>query len=115
MVKMVNEENEGVVTYNMTYEPAPTIEYICKVISSKGNVPVPKIKLPSWLLLLTSKGLYGISNKEGVHPDRVKKLMISNNIKGLKLSSKYNLEYGLENGILDWMEETNFFKSKEIY
>ena len=115
MLEMVENEIIGVVNYNMTYEPAPSIEKICNVISNRGKLRTPKIKLPSFVLLMISKVIYSIIKKEGIHPDRVKKLMISNNINGVKLNSKYNLTYSLEKGIADWMKCTNFEKNKEIY
>ncbi len=114
MLEMVKNETIGVNTYNITYEPAPSIEKICKVISKQGKLSSPKIKLPSFLLLLISKVIYSILKKEGIHPDRVKKLMISNNINGSKLNGKYNIEYGLENGISDWMKDTDFLNKKFI-
>ena len=39
--------------------------------------------------------------------------MISNDINGTKLNSKYALKYGLEEGISDWMKDTNFIVNKE--
>ena len=115
MFKMIEKETIGVNTYNMTYEPAPSIEEICSIISNKGKLIFPKIKFPSFILLLVSKTLYVLTKKEGINPERVKKLMISNNISGVKLNSKYNLKYGLEEGVLDWMQDTNFFNNRDIY
>jgi nucleoside-diphosphate-sugar epimerase len=115
MLQMVENETIGVVTYNMTYEPAPSIEKICNVISNQGKLGTPKIKLPSFVLLMISKVIYSIIKKEGIHPDRVKKLMISNDINGEKLNSKYIMNYGLEKGIADWMQYTKFYKNKNIH
>ena len=115
MLHMIKEEGFGVVTYNMTYEPAPSIEEICEIISKKGGLLSPKVKLPSFALLLISKVMYFFIKREEVHPDRVKKLMISNNINGKKLNRKYALKYGLEEGIGNWMEDTNFNHLKKIH
>jgi nucleoside-diphosphate-sugar epimerase len=115
MSSMIEKEKTGICTYNMTYEVAPSIEKICSVISKQGELSSPKIILPSMALLLLSKVLYFFTKNEGVHPDRVRKLMISNNISGKKLNTNYELEYGLEGGLLDWMKETNFFKNKVTY
>ena len=42
----------------------------------------------------------------GIHPDRVKKLMISTNISGAKLAStSFKMHYGLEGGIRDWFAD----------
>lgn len=115
LMSMIDNEKVGIETYNMTYEPASTIEDICAVISKQGNLRSPNIKLPSILLLAISKALYLFTKKEGIHPDRVKKLMISNDINGSKLNNNYKLEYGLNGGILDWMNETNFHQNKKIF
>jgi len=43
----------------------------------------------------------------GIHPARVKKLMISTNINGEKLkNSGYELKYSLEESFKDWFEWT---------
>jgi nucleoside-diphosphate-sugar epimerase len=105
----------GIKTYNLTYDPAPTIEEICKVISDTGKLKKPKIKLPSFFLLAVSQILYFISKKEGIHPDRVKKLLISNDVNGAKLKENFKLQYGLKRGILDWMNETNFHQNEKIF
>jgi hypothetical protein len=42
----------------------------------------------------------------GIHPDRVKKLMISTNISGEKLSvSRYKLKFTLEEAVNDWFND----------
>lgn len=42
----------------------------------------------------------------GIHPDRVKKVMISTNISGEKLKqSGFRLKYNLAEGIKDWFED----------
>lgn len=115
MFYLVENEENGISTYNMTYEPAPSIEKICSVISKQGKLSLPKTKLPSFILLMISKVVYSIIKKESFHPDRVKKLMISNDINGTKLNTIYNLKYGLDKGISDWMEDTKFHKNKVIY
>ena len=115
MFRMVEKELLGVCLYNMTYEPAPSVENICKVISKQGDLSKPKMKLPSLFLLYVAKFLFLFTKKEGIHPDRVKKLMISNNINGYKLNNKYTLKFGLEGGISNWMKDTNFNKNRLIY
>jgi hypothetical protein len=45
---------------------------------------------------------------DGIHPDRVKKLMISTNINGQKLLDHgYKLNYSLEDAIADWYNDCN--------
>jgi len=119
MIDMLQEEPNGVVTYNMTYEPAPRIDKICEVISEKGKMNKPSIVLPASLLVFVAKFGYGVFSIFGIkiaslHPDRVRKLMISNDINGELLNNKYNLQYGLEGGIEDWMSEARFFYRNEI-
>ncbi len=119
LLDMIQKEPNGVVTYNMTYEPAPTIERICEVISVKGKMAKPNIVLPAKLLVMTAKFGYNLAkliglNIPSLHPDRVVKLMISNNINGEKLNNKYSLSFGLERGIEDWIIEADFFNNEII-
>ncbi|MFK5971669.1 MAG: SDR family oxidoreductase [Flavobacteriaceae bacterium] len=107
---MITKEASGVCTYNMTYDPPPSIVEICETISEKARIAKPYIKLPATFLLIISRIVYMISRNENYHPDRVRKLMISNNINGMKLNSRYLLKFGLSNGIQDWMNSTNFNK-----
>lgn len=107
--------------YNMTYEPAPTIEKICSTIAEVGKLKKPFILLPSWILLFIAKivnsinSVLKISSKlNGIHPDRVKKLLISNDVNGQHLVEKYTLFFGLDKGLSDWMSETNFSSKKYI-
>ena len=45
---------------------------------------------------------------DGIHPDRVKKLMISTYINGQKLlDNGYKMEYSLEEAISDWWNDCN--------
>ena len=115
MLLILEKEKMGVSCYNMTYEPAPSINEICNTVSVMGRLTKPKIKLPSSVLLITARIIYFLLRKEGVHPDRVKKLMISNNIHGKKLNERYKPIYGLEKGIMDWMIETKFNENRKIY
>lgn len=115
MLQMADSENNRCETYNMTYEPAPTIEKICEVISNKGKLTKPSVKIPSNLILLLSTMLFTFFRKKELHPDRIKKLFISNDINGEKLKNKYTLSFGLENGMEDWMKETDFYSKNKIY
>jgi hypothetical protein len=46
--------------------------------------------------------------KVGIHPDRVKKLMISTNISGKKLKGmNYDFHYTLEESFRDWFNDCN--------
>ena len=46
--------------------------------------------------------------KVGIHPDRVKKLMVSTNICGKKLAdTDYQFHYSLEDSFSDWYADCN--------
>lgn len=115
MFQMINRELVGVSIYNMTYEPAPSIENICEIIGEKGTLSKPKMILPPFMLLLIGKAIYMTTRNEGFHPERIRKLMISNNINGAKMNNIYHLKYGLEDGIGDWMKDTRFDNTGVIY
>jgi nucleoside-diphosphate-sugar epimerase len=104
-------EVPGCETYNLTYNPAPTIEEICKAMAKVTNVKSPKVLVPG-IALISAAGMmyYGAKalgkNINGIHPERVKKLMVSTNISGRKLdSSIYKLTYSLSAALKDWYNE----------
>ncbi|RUA33676.1 MAG: NAD-dependent epimerase/dehydratase [Bacteroidetes bacterium] len=107
---MVVDKNEGVQLFNMTYEPAPTIEEICVTIARNSFLKAPRVVLPAWLLLLISKMVFPIIKGESFHPDRIKKLMVSNNINGEKFKNNHHFEFGLEKGLRDWILTVKFSK-----
>jgi nucleoside-diphosphate-sugar epimerase len=98
-------------TFNLTYYPAPTLEDICVTIAKVTGVPKPRILVPSWLLRSAATMIYGsglVIGKEfkGIHPARVKKLMVSTNISGDKLyNSPYKLQYTLTEALTDWYND----------
>jgi nucleoside-diphosphate-sugar epimerase len=104
-------EAPGVTTLNLSYYPAPTIEEICRTIAKVTKIKAPKFVVPSRSLKFAAGLMYSsakLLGKEisGIHPDRVKKLMISTNISGEKLSSsRYYLKYNLEEAINDWFND----------
>ncbi|CAM3757329.1 NAD(P)-dependent oxidoreductase [Mucilaginibacter galii] len=108
-----NNTSKGVDTYNLTYYPAPTIQEICEIMAEVTKVNKPQILVPAPLLKLAASTLYytgSIIGKKinGIHPDRVKKLMISTNISGKKLSeSQFHLKYSLREAIDDWFNDCN--------
>lgn len=98
--------------YNLTYYPAPSIEKICSTISEVTGVSEPRIAVPGWILKAAAAVIYNIGaifgiKFNGIHPDRVKKLMISTNIDGEELSkSEFRLQYDLKSAIEDWRIES---------
>lgn len=103
--------NEGIQLYNLVYREAPTIEEICEVITENTDAGKARFRVPGWLLIAAAgmiKILGAVLNKSftGIHPDRVRKVMISTNVSGAKLqASSFNLKYTLEEGIVDWKND----------
>ena len=102
-------ENNKDGVWNCTFEPAYTIEEICttmqKATNMKRNIPL----IPGGLLMFAASVLGPIGGKKvGIHPDRVKKLMVSTNICGKKLAaSDYKFHYTLEESFRDWFNDCN--------
>lgn len=105
--RMVDHDFKGADIFNMTFEPAYTIEQICnammKATGMKRFIPL----LPGKLLMAASVMLIPFGGKKlGLHPARVKKLMVSTNISGKKLAeSGYHFHYTLEESLHDWYED----------
>lgn len=99
--------------YNTVYTPCYTIEEICKVIANVTGVKESKLTIPGRILKAAAYTINGFGKLigkpfDGIHPDRVKKLMVSTNINGQKLLDHgYKLEYSLEEAILDWYNDCN--------
>ncbi len=98
----------GVQLYNFTYYPEINIKEIVEAIAKITGVKKAKIKVNGKLL----KGLAGVigimgGKKIGIHPDRIKKLMISTNVSGEKLNNKVekSYKYGFKGGIQDWFKD----------
>ncbi len=111
LYETAQQEKPGVVTFNLTYFPAPTIERICETMAEATGVKAPKVLVPGWALKSAASSAYTggrLLGKKiaGIHPDRVKKLMISTNISGEKLSkSPYSLQFSLKQALQDWFED----------
>ena len=107
------KQSPGIVTYNLTYSPAPTIQEICESMASVTGVKAPKLLVPGALLSFAAISLYYPAKAfgktiNGIHPDRVKKLMFSTNISGEKLSkSPYKLQFSLKEALNDWYNDCN--------
>lgn len=94
---------------NCTFEPAYTIEQICEAmkeaIDLKGRF-IPMV--PAWILMTAATILAPVGAKKGIHPARVKKLMVSTNISGKKLAaSEYKFHYSLVDSFKDWFADCN--------
>ena len=104
LTEMAARPEPGVFLYNLTYEPAPTIEEICGAISRVTGAPLPTLVVPGAALRAVAAALTPLQGLGGgFHPDRVKKLMISNNISGKRLvEDGYELQFTLEEALRDW-------------
>ncbi|MCC8110973.1 MAG: NAD(P)-dependent oxidoreductase [Ruminococcus sp.] len=105
--RMIDNNFPGCDLYNCTFEPAYNIQQICeamqKATGMKRHIPL----IPGGLLMTAARVLGPIGGKKvGIHPARVKKLMVSTNINGLKLSkSGYKFHYTLEESFKDWFKD----------
>jgi len=105
LAEMAERPEPGVFLYNLTYEPAPTIREICATYADVTGVPMPSLVVPGALLKAAAVGLSSMHGLfgESFHPDRVNKLMVSNNISGKKLMDDgYKLSFTLEEAVRDW-------------
>ena len=113
MVEMLDREKPGAHIYNTVYTSCHTIEEICQIIAKITSVKEPSFTIPPSLLQTTASMINGFSKLigksfNGVHPDRVKKLMMSTNINGQKLlDNGYTLHHTLEKAINDWYNDCN--------
>ena len=111
MIEMSEIEKPGAYLYNTVYTPCYTIEEICRTMANVTTVNEPLFTVPSWLLLLSASIINFFSKLigtpfDGIHPDRVKKIMISTNISGQKLlNSGYNINFKLDKAIYDWYND----------
>lgn len=106
--RMIDNSFKGWDVINCTFEPAYTIEKICEAMKASTDLQGRKIpKVPGGLLMGIAKVVGPIGGKKvGIHPDRVKKLMISTNIGGIKLANTgYKFHYSLEESFSDWFED----------
>lgn len=105
--RMIDNDFKGVDIYNCTFEPAYTIEQICntmqKATGMKRRIPL----IPGGFLMTVARIVGPIGGRKiGIHPARVKKLMVSTNICGKKLAaSGYKFHYTLEESFRDWYED----------
>ena len=75
-----------------------------KVTGLKKGIPL----IPAWVLMPAAAVIGGLGAPMGICPARVKKLMISTNICGKKLSaSGYKFNYSFEEAIADWYKDND--------
>lgn len=107
--RMIDNNFLGVDIYNCTFEPAYTIEQIVETMKKATGMRRQTFQIPGGLLMFAASILGPIGGKKvGIHPDRVKKLMVSTNISGKKIMNcGYKFHYDLESAIADWYKDCN--------
>lgn len=108
--RMIDNSYPGIDLFNCTFEPAYTIEEICETLKSATGMKRHIFQIPGKLLMIVATIVGPLGGKKvGIHPDRVKKLMVSTNVSGKKLmNSGYQFHYTLEEAIKDWYKDCNF-------
>lgn len=109
MVFRIENKNMDVEIFNCTYEPAFTIEEISNSMMKATGMQRRIFEVPSGVLKFAA-GIIGVFGGKsiGIHPDRVKKLMISTNVSGEKMkNSGYDFRYTFEQALDDWFKDNN--------
>ena len=107
--RMIDNDFVGVDIFNCTFEPAYNIQQICETMQKATDMRRHTMLIPSWILMPAACIFGPIGGKKlGIHPARVKKLMVSTNICGKKLAaSDYKFHYSFEDTFRDWFEDCN--------
>ena len=109
VIKLVMMDNSfpGTDDFNCTFEPAYNIEQICETMKKATGLKYRIPLIPGGLLMTAATILGPIGGKKvGIHPARVKKLMVSTNICGKKLAAcGYKFHYSFEDTFKDWLND----------
>jgi nucleoside-diphosphate-sugar epimerase len=107
MLHKTRTHSGGTELFNCTFEPAFTIEQITETMKHVTGLKRHIIKINGTLLMFAAGIIGNLGGKKlGIHPARVKKLMISTNICGKKMaSSGYRSRYTFEEAIRDWYND----------
>lgn len=105
--RMIDNSFVGSDIFNCTYEPAYNIQQICETMQKAIGMKRRIMLIPSGVLIPASYVLAPVGGKKvGIHPARIRKLMVSTNICGKKLmESGYQLHYGFEETFKDWFRD----------
>ena len=106
---MIDHPQSETRIFNCTFEPAHRIDQICEAMMKATNMKRHILLIPSWMLMTAARIIGSLGGKKvGIHPARVKKLMVSTNISGKKMErTGYGFHYTLEESIRDWYEDCN--------
>lgn len=107
--RMMDNSFPGTDVFNCTFEPAYNIEQICETMKKATGLKYKIPLIPGGLLMTAATILGPIGGKKfGIHPARVKKLMVSTNICGKKLAAcGYKFHYSFEDTFKDWLNDCN--------
>lgn len=107
--RMMDNSFPGTDVFNCTFEPAYNIEQICETMKKATGLKYRIPLIPGGLLMTVATILGPIGGKKvGIHPARVKKLMVSTNICGKKLAAcGYKFHYSFEDTFKDWLNDCN--------
>ncbi|MGX8833544.1 NAD-dependent epimerase/dehydratase family protein [Amedibacillus sp. YH-ame6] len=107
--RMIDNSFKSVDVFNCTFEPSYTIEQICTEMQKATNMKRYIPLVSSWILIMAATVFGPIGGKKvGLHPERVRKLMISTNICGKKLGTcGYKFHYTFEETLKDWYTDCN--------
>ena len=105
--RMLDNSFPGTDIFNCTFEPAYNIEQICETMKKATGLKYRIPLIPGGLLIAVATILGPIGGKKvGIHPARVKKLMVSTNICGKKLATcGYQFHYSFEDTFKDWFKD----------
>jgi nucleoside-diphosphate-sugar epimerase len=105
--RMIDNSFYGTDIFNCTFEPAYNIQQICETMQKATGLKRHIMLIPSWILMPAAYILGPIGGKKvGIHPARIKKLMVSTNICGKKLAdSGYKFHYRFEDTFRDWYKD----------
>jgi nucleoside-diphosphate-sugar epimerase len=106
LLEMAENPKDRIQTYNCTYFPAPSIEQIVQTMNKTTGLNhfIPCIPKTPLIMLAGIAGMFG-GLGFGICPERVRKLMVSTNVSGEKLSKDYPLKYSLEEAFIDWLKD----------
>ena len=105
--RMIDNSFKGIDIFNCTFEPAYTIQEICETMQKATGMKKHILTIPAGLLMFAARIIGPLGGKKlGIHPARIKKLMISTNISGKKLAkTDYKFHYTLEDSFKDWFND----------
>ena len=101
-----NDSADRMQLHNCCYYPSFTIEQIANTMLEATGMKrrIPFIPRKPMMAAATVCGVFGGLGL-GICPARVKKLMVSTNIDGQKLSQNYPLSYSLKEAYSDWYKD----------